>query len=511
MLQHSISDKTWVKGLSYYLGNMTLQAADSDDLARNLNAAVEEDKIVLPVNTTMKHILDSWATKAGYPVINVNRTDENKLHLSQNKFTYKVAEENPKEEPLWIIPINLATGNPDNTQFNDTTPLEWMTAENLTLESRAGLSWNDSHWIIINKQQTGYYRVNYDEGLWKLLITKLTSESFTDIHHINRAQLVDDVLNLGRANLQPYSTVFDLLKYLKQERDFTPWTSASTGLGYLNRMLSDSKHFGKFHEYVLELVRPIYAQYGTHDLGNIETLADKHLRNIAIDWACLTGEQKCLDETGTRVRQVIHDSSLDIEPDVRYNVYCSGLRKANAEDFDAIWERFNATTNQADRTTLINSMGCVENKDIQKKYLESTINDKKNDYRVQERNRVLQGVYSNGKVGLESAMDFIKTNHKEIEADYNPPSPVKNSIMSMAQRVTSENHLTQFTKLIDEMITAGYITNDEKTKILETPNENLKWIAANDEEIGKYLNSGVIPSVSIFSLVLLFIISLLFN
>lgn len=48
-----------------------------------------------------------------------------------------------------------------------------------------------SDWIIVNLQQTGYYRVNYDENNWKLIQGHLRDEKrFSQIVPPNRAQIV---------------------------------------------------------------------------------------------------------------------------------------------------------------------------------------------------------------------------------------------------------------------------------------------------------------------------------
>lgn len=57
---------------------------------------------------------------------------------------------------------------------------------------------NASEWIIFNVQQTGYYRVNYEIENWQALTDQLLTEHPL-IHITNRAQMLDDALNLARA------------------------------------------------------------------------------------------------------------------------------------------------------------------------------------------------------------------------------------------------------------------------------------------------------------------------
>lgn len=75
----------------------------------------------------------------------------------------------------------------------------------------------------------GFYRVNYDEKNWKLLLIQLITKP-DRIHVLNRAQIVDDAHHLSRAGLVPYNYYISLLEYLMMEDHVTPWNSATYGL-----------------------------------------------------------------------------------------------------------------------------------------------------------------------------------------------------------------------------------------------------------------------------------------
>ena len=101
--------------------------------------------------------------------------------------------------------------------------------------------------VILNVQQTGFYRVNYDLANWGLLAQHLLA-NHRQIHRINRAQvsryqaiyiylsvfcnsiicvhrkILDDSLNLARASLLPYPAALQITEYLTLETDFVPWS-----------------------------------------------------------------------------------------------------------------------------------------------------------------------------------------------------------------------------------------------------------------------------------------------
>lgn len=109
-------------------------------------------------------------------------------------------------------------------------------------------------WIIGNLQHSGYYRVNYDELNWRLLMEQLAS-SHELIPAIHRAQLLDDSFNLGKAQIVDQLLFLNMSRYLVKELDFQPFTSAFHGLDYIAEMLlSDYFAFDLFKVFVTLLL-----------------------------------------------------------------------------------------------------------------------------------------------------------------------------------------------------------------------------------------------------------------
>lgn len=91
----------------------------------------------------------------------------------------------------------------------------------------------------------GYYRVNYDETNWKLLAQYLQDPTqYADIAPANRAQVIDDALNLARGDRLSYKIALDITKYLEHEQDYVPWKAAMNALNFLDAMLIKG---GQYH------------------------------------------------------------------------------------------------------------------------------------------------------------------------------------------------------------------------------------------------------------------------
>lgn len=75
--------------------------------------------------------------------------------------------------------------------------------------------------------------MDYDEELWTRISEGLNRPNFDGIHVINRAQIVDDLLNLAKIDAHKYSFVLDIISFLKNDVDYFPWYSAFTAFSHM--------------------------------------------------------------------------------------------------------------------------------------------------------------------------------------------------------------------------------------------------------------------------------------
>lgn len=192
-------------------------------------------------------------------------------------------------EPLWWIPITYTTER--QLDFTTTRPSQWMKAEKSITLSEVELS--PSEWVIFNIQETGedetlistrtdvetlsrftgYYRVNYDRANWQMIIKQLNKESFRNISTINRAQLIDDALNLARAGKLDYATALDVTSYLAHETEYLPWKAAFTAMHYLDDMLIKMSSYDKFRVTIETLLSSIIIPGQIGELSIIQVLS----------------------------------------------------------------------------------------------------------------------------------------------------------------------------------------------------------------------------------------------
>jgi hypothetical protein len=99
---------------------------------------------------------------------------------------------------------------------------------------------DNSSWIIANIKHAGFYRVNYDTNNWNELIKQLNNDHQV-INNINRAELLDDSFNLGRADLIDQTIFLNVSSYLVNEQNPLPFRAAFYGLDFISDIISSNQ------------------------------------------------------------------------------------------------------------------------------------------------------------------------------------------------------------------------------------------------------------------------------
>ena len=292
--------KTFKQGIVNYLQANKFSNAKQDDLWEALTNVSHTDG-VLSQQQTVKEIMDTWTLQMGFPVVNVRRdygqNDDCSFCFDQQRFLLyedKNMTEAEIEKGLtyrWWIPISYTTPNGD---FSDTKPKIWLSPNDPDQSVIHNTTIQNDEALIVNVQQTGFYRVNYDLQNWKL-IEKALQANYTSIHRTNRAQILNDAFSLAQAGLLDYSTALSLTRYLQQEDDFIPWYSVLRVLGYLDLMLGRTAAYGDFKKYIIGELKSTYNRLAFVPNDN-DSFLDVQLRKLVINEMCSLGYKDCTIE-----------------------------------------------------------------------------------------------------------------------------------------------------------------------------------------------------------------------
>jgi hypothetical protein len=164
---------------------------------------------------------------------------------------------------------------------------------------------NKDSWILANIKHAGWYRVNYNQENWELLITQLNvNHQLIDV--ISRAQLLDDSFNLGRAEILDQLTFLEISEYLSNEEDPLPFVPAFAGLDFIGNLLSnDYETFQLYKKFYIGLIDSTYNRLGWDEqIDNVTTLS---LQLSTLSVMCNYGKEDCVQKAKGYYNEWLND------------------------------------------------------------------------------------------------------------------------------------------------------------------------------------------------------------
>ncbi|XP_021706992.1 glutamyl aminopeptidase [Aedes aegypti] len=293
-----------------------------------------KDDYNLPEGTTLESIFNQWMySDEEPPVLNVQRVySEGKVILSQNG----------SEK---VLPYNFAT---KSSHFDQLGPFQWLTTSNETLKFDVP----EDHWILFNKEQFGFYRVNYDQRNWELIIQALQTNA-SSIHRVSRMQLLDDALHFVKNDQLDVSILLNLLTYLRNETCYDVWYDAYIVLKTWYYREMDPPQVVK--DFFVHIIEPYYQSFASQDINQSNPQMELHIQSKIADLACWFGKKDCLQQARSRFQQAV-SKNIPVEPNWARMTYCYGLH--NASDDELEWL---LTKNKKQHSCPIAYLRCVDN------------------------------------------------------------------------------------------------------------------------------------------------------
>lgn len=153
----------------------------------------------------------------------------------------------------WYIPVTYFTdsspGNVTRTWFPHTdSQLKVEVAE-------------EHQWIKFNKDQMGYFLVNYAPDMWSAL-TKALREDISAFSVSDRVQLLNDAFLLAEATQLEYRVAMELTSYLEKETEYVPWSVAIDNLLSIRQLVYGQPAGEKLAKYCLRVIGNVYGELG---------------------------------------------------------------------------------------------------------------------------------------------------------------------------------------------------------------------------------------------------------
>ncbi|KAJ8317988.1 hypothetical protein KUTeg_003079 [Tegillarca granosa] len=230
MLESIMGKQKFFKGIEAYLKAFAWGNAKTENLWNKLGNI--EDGL------SVRDVMDTWTRQMGLPYINIVFDSKlNKATATQKRFladkTTKFNENRSPYRYKWYVLLDYITSSSETGKV-------WIKKqETITFDIPVNPIINKNAWIKFNREQTGFYRVNYPDDVWRNFASELNKNPEI-MKDTDKSGLINDALNLARGGYLSYDIALEITTFLDKEYGYLPWKSAIEGLEYIEKMLMGS-------------------------------------------------------------------------------------------------------------------------------------------------------------------------------------------------------------------------------------------------------------------------------
>ncbi|WP_053959366.1 M1 family metallopeptidase [Sulfobacillus thermosulfidooxidans] len=234
MMEQYLSPDVFRQGVKAYLTRYRFANTETQDLWNSLEAVSGQ-----PV----RQVMESWVFQGGYPLVRAQWNEKNQeIVLSQKPFRYE-----GEGTGTWQVPVVLGI----HTRTDDVAKPVLLGSKSISMTVP-----NDVEWIMVNRGGYGFYRVAYDESLWKRLMGALRQMT-----PLERLTLADDIWAEVLANEVPLSQAVQLWHTLVDEDEPDVWSLVSGHMMLVDHIADDSGQKA-LQALVNHVAGPLFQQLG---------------------------------------------------------------------------------------------------------------------------------------------------------------------------------------------------------------------------------------------------------
>ncbi|KAK4580847.1 hypothetical protein RGQ29_024481 [Quercus rubra] len=339
MLQSYLGADCFQRSLASYVKKFACSNAKTEDLW----AALEEESGE-PVNKLM----NSWTKQRGYPVVSVKVKDK-KLVFEQSRFLASGSH----GDGQWIVPITLCCGSYDACKnFLLQTNSETLDMREL-MSDESNLA---SAWVKVNVDQTGFYRVEYDEDLEARLRIAIENKylSATD-----RLGILDDSFALCMARQKSFTSFLALLNAYKEELEYTVLSNLIKISYKVDRITADAVPGSSVASFFIELFLHSAMKLGWEPKTG-ESHLDAMLRGEVLTALAVFGHDLTLKEANFRFLAFLDDRNTPLlHPDIRKAVYVAVMRRVSTSNrfgYESLLRVYRETNLSQEKARILSSL-----------------------------------------------------------------------------------------------------------------------------------------------------------
>ena len=381
MLESFLGEELFRDGIRRYIAGHQYSNSTTTDLWNALSEASKK-----PIG----EIAAGWTQQPGFPVVKVEREGDEKIQLTQERFTVNFKNAPPLE---WKIPLTYSV-------IGEASATLLMTSKSESLRNIPA-----DRALKLNVNGAGNYRVEYDESSWKLLIEALPNLGVED-----RVNVLSDAWALVQAGRAPASLYFGLIEQLPASIELAEREQIISVLDFVNRLLVGNPEREKFQRYARSLLRPTFETLGWEPKED-EVAAATNLRASLISALGALNDAEIIAGCRQRFEKYLGNPA-SLAPDLRPPVLAVVGHYADEKAWSKLHELGLKTTSIEEKQNYYNALAEA----IDPKLMQKTLSISLTDELPTSRAIFLVSAVARDSGHPDVAWDFAKTNMKALLA-----------------------------------------------------------------------------------------------
>lgn len=342
MLNDYLGPEPFRDGLRHYLKKYSFKNTDTVDLWQAL-----EDISKKPVTKFM----GVWTSKSGFPILSVEKQNKSYV-ISQKRFVANPNSPARQDPTIWPVPL-----------LSSDIDVATIEKRKITVPVKS-----DSQSFMLNRGQTGYYRVDYSHELQNNIIAEL---KLGELDHIDRMGLLSDGFEVTKAGYQPIDEYLDLLANFSDESSLAVWEIIAGSIGTIRNRLSkndlDENLRNAMKPFVLMLIDKQLQRLGWEEVKD-EPHLDSLLRPLIIGIASSIDNPSTISKA-LELYKLNQSEKRHINPDLRGIVYSVVARYGGHKEYDQLLQLYKRTHSGDEKLSLTAGMTSFRQPEIIKEVL----------------------------------------------------------------------------------------------------------------------------------------------
>ncbi|RYR47946.1 hypothetical protein Ahy_A07g033930 [Arachis hypogaea] len=290
-----------------------------------LDGLAESHPIEVEVNHAgeIDEIFDSISYRKGASVIRMLQS-----YLGAERFQSQFLSSGANGEGHWVVPVTLCFGSYDvRKNFLLQAKSEALDIKELVGSQIAGDQVANS-WIEVNVDQTGFYRVKYDEPLVARLRYAIDKQLLSTA---DRHGILDDLFALCMARQESLTSLINLMGAYRGEVEYIVLSSLISVSYKVRRIAADAVPdlVDYFKQFFINLFQYTAERLGWEPKPG-ESHLDAMLRGEILTALAQFGHDLTLEEANKRFQEFLNDRNTPLcSPDIRKATYVAVMQQAS--------------------------------------------------------------------------------------------------------------------------------------------------------------------------------------